>query len=123
MKRRIMLGTFVLSSGYYDAFYGKAQKARRVVRDSTIKDLDGLDGIIGPTTPSTAFPLGQEYTDPTVLYLEDMFTVQAPLSGIPAISIPIGTHSNGLPYGMQIMGSNFDEQSIFAIAKVIESLD
>jgi aspartyl-tRNA(Asn)/glutamyl-tRNA(Gln) amidotransferase subunit A len=123
VKRRIMLGTFVLSSGYYDAFYGKAQKARRVVRDSTIKDLDGLDGIIGPTTPNTAFPLGQEYTDPTVLYLEDMFTVQAPLSGIPAISIPIGTHSNGLPYGMQIMGSNFDEQSIFAIAKVIESLD
>ncbi|CAI8357695.1 MAG: Glutamyl-tRNA(Gln) amidotransferase subunit A [Owenweeksia sp. TMED14] len=122
VKRRIMLGTFVLSSGYYDAFYGKAQKARRVVRDSTIKDLSGLDGIIGPTTPNTAFPLGQDYADPTVLYLEDMFTVQAPLSGIPAISIPIGTHSNGMPYGMQVMGSSFDEQSIFQIAKIIESL-
>ena len=122
VKRRIMLGTFVLSSGYYDAFYGKAQKVRRLVRDFTLKDLKSLDGIIGPTTPTTAFPLGQEYSDPTVLYLEDMFTVLAPLSGLPAVSIPMGIHSNGLPFGMQIMCSSFDEKSIFDIAKTIESL-
>jgi aspartyl-tRNA(Asn)/glutamyl-tRNA(Gln) amidotransferase subunit A len=122
VKRRIMLGTFVLSSGYYDAFYGKAQKARRLVRDFTLKDLKSLDGIIGPTTPTTAFPLGQEYSDPTVLYLEDMFTVLAPLSGLPAVSIPMGIHSNKLPFGMQIMCSSFDEKSIFDIAKTIESL-
>ena len=122
VKRRIMLGTFVLSSGYYDAFYGKAQKVRRLVRDFTFKDLESLDGIISPTTPTTAFPLGQKYSDPTVLYLQDMFTVLAPLSGLPAVSIPMGKHNNGLPFGMQIMCSSFDEKSIFDIAKTIESL-
>lgn len=122
VQRRILLGTFVLSAGYFDAFYGKAQKARRVVRDATLEALTRVDALIGPTTPHTAFPLGQEYTDPTVLYLEDIFTVQAPIAGIPAVSIPAGPHSNGLPFGMQIMAGPFDEPKMFQAAHILDRL-
>ena len=120
VQRRILLGTFVLSAGYFDAFYGQAQKARRVVRDATLSALEEVDALIGPTTPHTAFPLGQEYTDPTVLYLEDIFTVQAPIAGIPAVSIPAGPHSNGLPFGMQIMVGPFDEPKLFQAAHILD---
>jgi aspartyl-tRNA(Asn)/glutamyl-tRNA(Gln) amidotransferase subunit A len=122
VQRRILLGTFVLSAGYFDAFYGKAQKARRVVRDATLEALQQVDALIGPTTPHTAFPLGQEYTDPTVLYLEDIFTVQAPIAGIPAVSIPAGAHSNGLPFGIQIMAGPFDEPKLFQAAHILDRL-
>lgn len=122
VQRRILLGTFVLSSGYFDAFYGKAQKARRVVRDATYKHLQEVDALIGPTTPHTAFPLGKKYTDPTVLYLEDIFTVQAPIAGIPALTIPMGIHSNGLPIGLQVMCGSFDEAKLFSAANVIDKL-
>ncbi|NDH91179.1 MAG: Asp-tRNA(Asn)/Glu-tRNA(Gln) amidotransferase GatCAB subunit A, partial [Flavobacteriia bacterium] len=122
VQRRILLGTFVLSAGYFDAFYGKAQKARRVVRDATLTALQEVDALIGPTTPHTAFPLGQEYTDPTVLYLEDIFTVQAPIAGIPAVNIPAGPHPNGLPFGMQIMAGPFDEPKLFQAARVLDQL-
>ena len=122
VQRRILLGTFVLSAGYFDAFYGKAQKARRVVRDATLEALTQVDALIGPTTPHTAFPLGQEYTDPTVLYLEDIFTVQAPIAGIPAMNIPAGPHSNGLPFGMQIMAGPFDEPKLFQAAHILDCL-
>lgn len=122
VQRRILLGTFVLSAGYFDAFYGKAQKARRVVRDATLEALQQVDALIGPTTPHTAFPLGQEYTDPTVLYLEDIFTVQAPIAGIPAVSIPAGPHSNGLPFGIQIMAGPFDEPKLFQAAHILDRL-
>ncbi len=121
VKRRIMLGTFVLSAGYFDAYYAKAQKARRVVRDATLSDLQGVDAIIGPTTPHTAFEIGLEHKDPTALYLEDIFTVQAPIAGIPALSIPAGTHSNGLPYGWQIMVDAFEDDKLFTMAMVMEA--
>jgi aspartyl-tRNA(Asn)/glutamyl-tRNA(Gln) amidotransferase subunit A len=112
-----MLGTFVLSSGYYDAYFGKAQKARRIVKDATLKILSDYDVILSPTSPHTAFELGKEYHDPTVMYLEDIFTVQANIAGIPAISIPMGNHSNGMPMGLQIMGNSFDEQKLLALSK------
>ena len=117
VQRRIMLGTFVLSSGYYDAYFGKAQKARRVVREKTLSFFNDYDVILTPTSPHTAFELGKEYQDPTVLYLEDIFTVQANIVGIPAISVPMGNHSNGLPTGIQIMANNFEEEKLFSFAK------
>lgn len=119
VKRRILLGTFVLSSGYYDAYYGKAQKARRLVKEETNKIFEEFDFILSPTTPGTAFPLGQEYKDPTVLYLEDIFTVQANIAGIPAISLPLGKHSNGLPFGMQLMAPSFGEKQLFEFSQYI----
>lgn len=119
VKRRILLGTFVLSSGYYDAYYGKAQKARRLVKEETNKIFEQFDFILSPTTPGTAFPLGQEYKDPTVLYLEDIFTVQANISGVPAISLPLGKHSNGLPFGMQLMAPSFGEKKLFEFSNYI----
>ncbi len=112
VKRRILLGTFVLSSGFYDAYYGKAQKARRLVKDETDKLFESYDLILSPTTPGTAFDMGQEVTDPTVLYLEDIFTVQANIAGTPAISLPLGKHSNGLPFGIQLMGPSFGEKQL-----------
>ena len=112
VKRRILLGTFVLSSGYYDAYYGKAQKARRLVQDQTNDIFKDYDLILSPTTPGTAFDLNQEYKDPTVLYLEDIFTVQANISGIPAVSLPMGKHSNGLPFGIQLMAPAFGEKQL-----------
>lgn len=119
VKRRILLGTFVLSSGYYDAYYGKAQKARRLVKEQTNKIFEEYDFILSPTTPGTAFPLGQEYKDPTVLYLEDIFTVQANIAGIPAISLPLGKHSNGLPFGMQLMAPAFGEKKLLEFSKYV----
>lgn len=112
VKRRILLGTFVLSSGYYDAYYGKAQKARRKVLDETNKIFGEYDLILSPTTPDTAFPIGEEKKDPTVMYLEDIFTVQANICGIPAVSLPWGSHSSGLPYGVQLMAPKFAEKEL-----------
>lgn len=116
VQRRIMLGTFVLSSGYYDAYFGKAQKARRLIRDKSLEILRNYDVLISPTSPHTAFDLGKEYHDPTVMYLEDIFTVQANIAGVPGISIPMGNHSNGLPMGLQIMADVFEEEKIFKFA-------
>jgi len=119
VKRRIMLGTFVLSSGYYDAYFGKAQKARRLVRDVTEAFFNEVDVILSPTSPHTAFELGLEYQDPTVMYLEDIFTVQANIAGIPAISLPLITHSNGLPVGLQVMANRFEEQKLMAFSAML----
>lgn len=119
VKRRIMLGTFVLSSGYYDAYYGKAQKARRLIQDKTDEILKDNDVILLPTSPHTAFPLGQELADPTVMYLEDIFTVQANIAGNPAISIPTGTHSNGMPFGIQLMTGRFEDDKLLRIASSV----
>lgn len=119
VKRRIMLGTFVLSSGYYDAYFGKAQKARRLVRDATLAFFNEVDVIISPTSPHTAFPLGLEYQDPTVMYLEDIFTVQANIAGIPAISLPLIKHSNGLPVGVQVMANRFEEQKLLSFSAAL----
>lgn len=116
VKRRIMLGTFVLSAGYYDAYYSTAQKARRLIRDSTTMALSKADFILTPTTATTAFRLHEKADDPIAMYLSDIFTVQAPLAGLPAISLPLGLHSNGLPYGIQLMANRFKEADLLSIS-------
>jgi len=119
VKRRIMLGTFVLSSGYYDAYYSKAQKVRRLIRDKTQEIFNDYDFILLPTTPHTAFEIGKKTDDPIAMYLEDIFTVHANLAGIPAISLPIGKHSNGLPFGIQLMANKFEEKELLAFSKFL----
>lgn len=119
VKRRIMLGTFVLSAGYYDAYYGKAQKVRQKIRLKTREILSDYDFIVTPSTPGTAFEFGKNSADPIKMYLEDIFTVQANIVGCPAISVPNGTHSNGLPIGLQIMGRDFEEAHLLNIAAQI----
>ncbi len=122
VQRRIMLGTFVLSSGFYDAYFAKAQKARRFVRDKTLSFFHDYDMLLSPTSPHTAFDLNLDYQDPTVLYLEDIFTVQANIAGIPAISVPMGIHSNGLPTGIQIMANRFEEAEMLAFSEVLMNI-
>ena len=119
VKRRIMLGTFVLSTGYYDAYYSKGQKVRRLIKDATDDILSKADFLISPTTPHPAFKIGEKATDPIALYLEDIFTVQANLAGNPAISVPMGTTDEGLPLGFQILGKSFYEETLFAAASLI----
>jgi len=119
VKRRIMLGTFVLSAGYYDAYYSKGQKVRRLLRDKTQAILDNHDAILLPTTPGAAFEFGANSADPIKMYLEDIFTVQANLTGMPAVSIPAGKHSSGLPFGVQLIGKRFEEGAMLALAKHI----
>lgn len=119
VKRRIMLGTFVLSSGYYDAYYTKAQKARRLIQERTNAIFEDYDLILSPTTPSTAFDLKREMADPTVMYLEDIFTVQSNICGIPSVSLPLGKHSNGLPFGLQLMAPSFEEERLLHFSHYI----
>jgi aspartyl-tRNA(Asn)/glutamyl-tRNA(Gln) amidotransferase subunit A len=121
VKRRIMLGTFVLSSGYYDAYYSKAQKVRRVLKNKTEEIFSAHDFIVLPTTPVTAFETGA-IKDPVTMYLQDIFTVQANLTGIPAISIPKGLHSNGLPFGIQVMAPKFKESQLLAFSKYLQDV-
>ena len=116
VKRRIMTGTFVLSTGYYDAYYGKAQKARRLIHDKTMKILTDYPFIILPTTPRPAFLQGTMGDDPVALYLEDIFTIHANLVGIPAVSLPLGHHPNGMPFGMQIMSAKLGEPELLALS-------
>ncbi|MCB0820973.1 MAG: Asp-tRNA(Asn)/Glu-tRNA(Gln) amidotransferase subunit GatA, partial [Bacteroidetes bacterium] len=116
VQRRIMLGTFVLSSGYYDAYYSKAQKVRRLLSDKTGEILENHDFILMPSTPGTSFPIGEKSNDPIKMYLEDIYTVQANLCGVPAISLPMGTHSNGLPFGVQLMSKSFTEADLLAFS-------
>ena len=108
-----MLGTFVLSTGYYDAYYSKAQKVRRLIKDSTDTILSEADFIISPTTPHPAFRTGEKADDPISLYLEDIFTVQANLAGNPAISVPLGKTAAGLPTGLHLVGRSFEESLLF----------
>jgi len=121
VKRRIMLGTFVLSAGYYDAYYSKGQKVRRIIQEKTKEILSKYDFILTPSTPGTAFEFGKNSADPIKMYLEDIFTVQANIAGVPAISVPCGTHSNGLPMGLQIMANYFEEGKLLNIASKIKS--
>ncbi|MCL4282647.1 MAG: Asp-tRNA(Asn)/Glu-tRNA(Gln) amidotransferase subunit GatA [Flavobacteriales bacterium] len=116
VQRRILLGTFVLSAGYYDAYYGQGMKVRRIIRDNTLETLAGLDLLLTPTCPSTAFLKGQ-ISDPVTMYLQDIFTVQANLAGIPALSIPAGQHSNGMPFGIQLMAKPFEDERLLAAAR------
>ncbi|MCH7415138.1 Asp-tRNA(Asn)/Glu-tRNA(Gln) amidotransferase subunit GatA [Belliella sp. R4-6] len=119
VKRRIMLGTFVLSASYYDAYFTKAQKVRRLIKEFTEDLLNKYDYIIMPTTPSTAFKFGEHSNDPVAMYLEDLFTVQASVSGVPALSIPNGLDKNGLPIGLQIMANSFKEAELYAFANYL----
>ena len=121
VQRRIMAGTFVLSHGYYDAYYTKGQKVRRVLKNKTEDILNKYDLILLPTTPSTAFELNA-VKDPIQMYLQDIFTVHANLTGHPAISLPLGKHSNGLPFGIQVMGKNFGEKDLFNFSSYLEKL-
>ena len=112
-----MLGTFVLSAGYHDAYFSKAQKIRRLIQDKTNEMFRDYDFVISPTTPHTSFDITTKHADPTVMYLEDIFTVQANLSGNPAVSIPLGKHSNGLPVGLHLMANHFNEADLLAFSK------
>jgi aspartyl-tRNA(Asn)/glutamyl-tRNA(Gln) amidotransferase subunit A len=119
VQRRILLGTFVLSSSYYDAYYTKAQKVRRMIRDKTKEILSKYDFIIMPTTPTTAFKLGEHSTNPMEMYLGDLYSVQANVAGVPAISVPCGIDTNGLPIGLQIIANDFEEPKLFQFADCI----
>lgn len=120
VKNRIMLGTFVLSAGFYDAYYGKAQKVRRVVTDAMHRLLERNDILLIPTTPDTAFKFGENSDDPIKMYLQDIFTVLANITGHPAISFPYGTDELGLPIGLQAIGRYFDEETLLQTAGLLE---
>lgn len=122
VKRRIMLGTFVLSASYYDAYFTKAQKVRRLIKDFTENLLNDFDYIIMPTTPSTAFKFGEHRDDPVAMYLEDLFTVQASVSGVPSISIPNGKDLTGMPIGLQVISNSFKEAELFAFSNYLSDL-
>lgn len=119
VKRRIMLGTFVLSSDHYDAYYSKAQKVRRVIQDQTNAVLENVDAILIPTTSTPAFKFGEKSKDPIAMYLADLFTVQANLAGNPAISLPLFETEAGLPMGIQLMGKSFKEQELFNLSQLL----
>lgn len=119
VKRRIMLGTFVLSAGFHDAYFTKAQQVRQMLIDELNKIFRNFDAIILPTTTATAFSLGENAKDPIATYLADIFTVFANLTGTPAISLPLFKHSNGLPFGLQVMPARNNEAGLFALSKVL----
>ncbi len=120
VRRRILIGTYVLSAGYYDAYYLRAQKVRALILRDFNEVFANVDALLTPTTPSAAFAQGEKMDDPIQMYLNDLFTVGANLAGVPAISVPAGLDSNGLPLGLQIIGKNFDEETVFAVSAEIE---
>lgn len=121
VKRRIMLGTYVLSSGYYDAYYRKAQQVRRLIQNDFFDAFKKVDCLLTPISPTTAFKLGEKMDDPLQMYLSDIYTVSANLAGIPGISVPAGVDKNGLPIGVQILGKQFDEATIMKVGDYLES--
>ena len=120
VKRRIMLGTYVLSAGYYDAYYRRAMKVRTLIRREFMQAFEHCDLILAPTTPTTAFRLGERLQDPLTMYLSDVFTVSANLSGLPAVSVPAGRDPSGLPIGIQLMARPFDESTLLQTARFLE---
>ena len=120
VKRRVMIGTYALSAGYYDAYYGKAQKVRTLLRQDFNEAFARVDVILTPTAPTPAFRLGEKVDDPLNMYLSDIYTIPANLAGIPGISVPCGLSPDGLPIGAQLLGKHFDEESLLAAASVIE---
>ncbi len=121
VKRRIMLGTFVLSSGYYDAYYLKAQKVRHLIKNEFDKLFAEADLVLTPVTPTTAFEFGSK-KDPLEMYLSDIYTISVNLAGVPAISLPVGKDKNNMPMGLQLIAKHFDEQTLFDGAKIVENL-
>jgi aspartyl-tRNA(Asn)/glutamyl-tRNA(Gln) amidotransferase subunit A len=122
VKRRILLGTFVLSASYYDAYYTKAQKVRRIIRDKTKEIFAVHDVVIMPTTPTTAFKLGEHTANPLEMYLADIYSVHANVSGIPGISVPCGIDRQGLPIGLQVIADDFEEGKLLAFADYLMKL-
>jgi len=122
VKQRIMLGTFVLSASYYDAYYNKAQKVRRLVREASKEILSNYDFIMTPTTPTTAFKFGEHSADPLSMYLADLYTVQASVAGLPAISLPSGTDKGNLPIGIQVIADDFEEEKLLAFSEYLMKL-
>jgi aspartyl-tRNA(Asn)/glutamyl-tRNA(Gln) amidotransferase subunit A len=122
VKRRILLGTYVLSHGYYDAYYKKAQQVRRLLTDDFLAAFREVDAIVTPTAPTPAFKIGEKSDDPVAMYLADIYTVTASLAGICGVSVPCGESREGLPIGMQILGRHFDESTIFRVGHAVESL-
>jgi aspartyl-tRNA(Asn)/glutamyl-tRNA(Gln) amidotransferase subunit A len=120
VKRRIMIGTYVLSAGYYDAYYKKAQRVRGKIIADFNAAFEKVDVILTPTTPSAAFKIGEKMEDPVTMYLNDVFTVPASLAGLPAISIPAGLNGQGLPLGLQLLGRNFGEAQLLQAAYAME---
>jgi len=121
VKRRIMLGTYVLSSGYYDAYYRKAQQVRRLIQNDFNDAFKNVDCILTPISPTTAFKLGEKMDDPLQMYLNDIYTVSANLAGIPGISVPAGVDAQGLPIGVQLLGKQFDEATILKVGDFLEN--
>ena len=120
VQRRILIGTYVLSAGYYDAYYNKARKVRSLIAGDFAKAYEKVDAILTPTAPSAAFGMGDKMDDPIAMYLNDVFTVPASLAGLPGISIPAGLSADGLPLGLQLLGKAFDEETLFRVAGVLE---
>ena len=120
VKRRILIGTYVLSAGYYDAYYVRALKVRRRIAEDFEKAFQEVDAILTPTAPSAAFPIGEREQDPLAMYLNDVFTVTTNLAGLPGLSVPAGLDANGLPLGLQLIGKALDEQTLFKLAAVME---
>jgi aspartyl-tRNA(Asn)/glutamyl-tRNA(Gln) amidotransferase subunit A len=121
VRRRVLIGTYVLSAGYYDAYYLKAQRVRTLITRDFATAFEWVDCILTPTAPSAAFAIGEKTEDPIAMYLNDVFTVPADLAGLPAISVPAGLSSDGLPLGLQITGRAFDEETVLRVAEVLES--
>ena len=121
-KRRIILGTFALSAGYYDAYYDKAQRVRTLIKEDFDRAFEGVDIVLTPTTPTTAFKIGEKTKDPLEMYLSDIFTIPANLTGMPAISIPVKENEGDLPIGLQLIGKYWHEKDILAIGQFYERL-
>jgi aspartyl-tRNA(Asn)/glutamyl-tRNA(Gln) amidotransferase subunit A len=121
VKRRILLGTYALSAGYYDAYYRKAQQVRTLLTRDFLSAFADVDVLVAPVTPTPAFKLGEKTDDPVKMYLEDIYSVAASLAGICGVSVPCGTTKNGLPIGVQVMGKHFDEATMLRVAQAIET--
>jgi aspartyl-tRNA(Asn)/glutamyl-tRNA(Gln) amidotransferase subunit A len=120
VQRRILIGTYVLSAGYYDAYYRKAQRVRSLIRRDFDQAFETVDAILAPTAPSDAFAIGAEVDDPVKMYLNDVFTVPLNLAGLPGISVPAGLSARGLPLGLQVMGAMFEEAKLLRVARALE---
>jgi aspartyl-tRNA(Asn)/glutamyl-tRNA(Gln) amidotransferase subunit A len=122
VQRRIMLGTYVLSAGYYDAYYAKAQKIRRLIKNDFEQAFAQCDVILSPTTPTTAFKIGENVEDPIQMYLNDIYTISANLAGVCGLSVPVGNHSDGLPISVQFMANSMREIDLFSVGRQVELL-
>jgi aspartyl-tRNA(Asn)/glutamyl-tRNA(Gln) amidotransferase subunit A len=121
VKRRIMLGTYALSAGYYDAYYGQAQRVRTLIIRDFARAYEQFDALLAPTTPGVAFALGAKTADPLAMYLNDVFTIPSNLAGHPAISVPFGTGEAGLPVGVQVLADALAEPTMFRVARALEA--